>query len=164
MEVNWGRGHADKRTTRRTMSKHQRGNVRADANCTAVKRGVRSRLRLVLPRKKSWRLCYDGVVMVGVLRKELREKMRTERLMGYFKETKGWGGEADRWLGEEVLAGWRMAGKAMHQRISAVRMMFSVWLTEDVQVNRATKLTEAEEGVLSKCALCGQSACSRQEK
>ena len=77
--------------------------------------------------------------------------------MGYFKETRGWGEEADRWLGEEVLAiaGWRMAGKAMHQRIAAVRMMFSMWLTKDVQVSRATKLTEAEKGVLSKCALCG---------
>ena len=71
VEVNWTKGHADKRTTRRTMSKHQRGNVRADANCTAVKRGVRSRVRLLLPRRKSWRLCYDGVEMVGILRKEL---------------------------------------------------------------------------------------------
>ena len=74
VEVNWIKGHADKRTTRRMMSKHQRGNVRADANCTAVKRGVRSRVRLLLPRRKSWRLCYDGVEMVGILRKELREK------------------------------------------------------------------------------------------
>ena len=81
------------------------------------------------------------VEMVGVLRKELREKMRTERLMDYFKVTRGWGVEADRWLGEEVLAGWRMAGKAMHQKVAAVRMVFSMWLTEYVQVNRATKLT-----------------------
>ena len=62
-------------------------------------------------------MCYDGVEMVGVLRKELREKMRTKRLMGYFKETRGWGEGADRWLGEEVFAGWRMAGKAMHMRM-----------------------------------------------
>ena len=64
VEVSWIRGHADKRTTRRMMSKHQRGNVRADANCTTIKRGVRSRVRLPLPRRKSWRLCYDGVEMV----------------------------------------------------------------------------------------------------
>jgi len=63
------------------MSKHQRWNVRADANCTAVKRGVRSRVRLPLPRRKSWRLCSDGVEMVGILRKELRDRMKTERLM-----------------------------------------------------------------------------------
>ena len=74
------------------------------------------------------------------------------------------GGEADRWLGEDVLAGWRMTSKAMHQRIAAVRMMFSMWLTEDVQVNRATKLTEAEKGVLSKCALCGQCAAGRRNE
>ena len=164
VEVNWIRGHADKTTTRRMMSKHQRGNVRADANCTAVKRGVRSRVRLPLPRRKSWRLCYDGVEMVGILRKELRDRMKTERLMRYFKETRGWGEEADRWLGEGVLAGWRMTSKAMHQRIAAVRMMFSMWLTEDVQVNRATKLTEAEKGVLSKCALCGQCAAGRRNE
>ena len=77
VEVNWIRGHADKRTTRRMMNKHQRGNVRADANCTAVKRGVRSRVRLLPPTRKSWRLCYDGVEMVGILKKELREKVRT---------------------------------------------------------------------------------------
>ena len=164
VEVSWIRGHADKTTTRRMMSKHQRGNVRADANCTAVKRGVRSRVRLPLPRRKSWRLCYDGVEMVGILRKELRDRMKTERLMRYFKETRGWGEEADRWLGEGVLAGWRMTSKAMHQRIAAVRMMFSMWLTEDVQVNRATKLTEAEKGVLSKCALCGQCAAGRRNE
>ena len=28
---------------------------------------------MLLPRRKSWRLCYDGVEMVGVLRKELHE-------------------------------------------------------------------------------------------
>ena len=43
--------------------------------------------------------------MAGVLRKELREKTRTERLMCYFRDTRGWGDEADRWLDEEVLAG-----------------------------------------------------------
>ena len=29
--------------------------------------------------------------MVGVLWEELREKMRTERPMGYFRDTRGWG-------------------------------------------------------------------------
>ena len=79
VEVNWVRRHADKRTTRRMMSKHQRGDVRADANCTAVKRGVRSRVRLLLPRRKSWRLCYDGVEMVGILRKELMQREDEDR-------------------------------------------------------------------------------------
>ena len=45
--------------------------------------GIRSKVRLLLPRRESWRLCYDGVEMVGVLREELREKMGTERLMSY---------------------------------------------------------------------------------
>ena len=39
-----------------------------------------------------------------------------------------------------------------------------MWLTEDVQVNRATRLTEAEKGVLSKCALCGQCAVGRRNE
>ena len=38
--------------------------------------GGRSKVRLLLPRRKSWRLCYDRVEMVGVLRKEMRDKMR----------------------------------------------------------------------------------------
>ena len=88
LEVHWVRGHEDKRATRRMMSKHQKGNVKADANCTAVKRGTRSKARLLLPRRKSWRLCYDGVEMVGVLRKELRDKTRTERQQHFVGEAK----------------------------------------------------------------------------
>ena len=164
VEVHWVRGHEDKRTTRRMMNKHQRGNVKADANCTAVKRGARSRARLLLPRRKSWRLCYDGVEMVGVLRKELRDKTRTERLMKYFRDTRGWGVEAERWLGEEVVAGWRMAGKALHQRVAAVRMMFSMWLTEDVVAKRADHLTDAERTVVAECALCGEEAKGRRNE
>ena len=41
-------GHEDKGTTKRMVSKHQRGNVKADANCTAAKRGARSGVRLLL--------------------------------------------------------------------------------------------------------------------
>ena len=37
----------------------------------------------------------------------------------------------------EVLAGWRAAGKAMHQRVSAVRVMFSMWLTAEDVVARS---------------------------
>ena len=29
-----------------------------------------------------------------------------------------------------------MTGVALHQRVAAVRMMFSMWLTENVQVRR----------------------------
>jgi hypothetical protein len=164
VEVHWVRGHEDKRTMRRRMNKHQRGNVRADANCTAIKRGVMNKARLLLPRRKSWRLCYDGVEMVGVLRKELRDKLRAERLMEYFRSTRGWGEEAERWLGEEVVAGWRMAGRALHQRVSAVRMMFSMWLTEDVMAKRADHLTDAERTVVSRCALCGEEAKGRRNE
>ena len=44
VEVQWVRGHEGKRTTRRMMGKHQRGSMKADANCTAVKRGLGARL------------------------------------------------------------------------------------------------------------------------
>ena len=57
---------------------------------------VRSRVRRPLPRRKSRRLCYDGVEMVGIPRKELRDGMKIKRLMRYFKETRGWDEEADR--------------------------------------------------------------------
>ena len=93
-----------------------------------MKRDVRSRARLPLSRRKSWRLCYDGIEMVGILRQELRDRMKTERLMRYFKETRRWDEEADGWLDEGVLAGWRMTSKALHQIIAAARMMFSTCL------------------------------------
>ena len=76
VEVHWVRGHEDKRTMRRVTSKHQRGNVIADANCTAAKKGTRRKVRLLLSRRKSWRLCFDGVEMVSVPRKELSDKLR----------------------------------------------------------------------------------------
>ena len=59
---------------------------------------MRSKTRLLLPKRKSWRLCYDGVEMVGVLGKGLRDKLRAERLMEYFRSTRGWGVEAERWF------------------------------------------------------------------
>ena len=37
--VHWIRGHEDKKTTTTMMSRHQRGNIKVDANCTTVKRG-----------------------------------------------------------------------------------------------------------------------------
>ena len=39
-------------------------------------------------------------------------------------------------------------GKVLHQRVSAVRMMFSMWLTEDVVARRADHLTDEERTVL----------------
>ena len=59
-----------------------------------------------------------------------------------------------------MLAGWGMAGDAMHQRhgVSAVRMMFSMWLTEGVTVRRMEQPTEAEKAVLSEvCIVWGAS-------
>ena len=99
-----------------------------------------------------------------MLRKELRDKSRAERLVKYFRETRGWGEEADRWLGQEVVAGWRMAGKALHQRVAHadVRMLFSMWLTKDVVAKRADHLTDAERTVVAKCALCGEEARGRR--
>ena len=72
---------------------------------------------------------------------------------GILSGHEGWGEEANRWLGEEVVAGWRISGKAMYQRMAsaAVRMMFSMWLTEDVQVGRMHRLAEDEKALLSKC-------------
>ena len=129
-EVNWARGHANKRTTRRTMStcKHRGGNVRVGAICTAAKRGVASQLipqsfpnyqfhgaatpSGMLPRRKSWRLCYDGVEMVRVLGKGLREKVRTERLVGYSRKTRGWGWRLlNRWLRGGARARWVEGGR-----------------------------------------------------
>ena len=101
---------------------------------------------------------------MGVLRKERRNKTRTERLMKYFLDTSGWGEEVERWLGEEAVAGWRMAGKALHQRVAAVRMMFLMWLTEDVVAKRAGHLTDAERAVVVKCTLCREEARDRRNE
>ena len=132
--------------------------------CTAIKRGTRSRVRLLLPRRNTRRLCYDGAEIVGVFRKELMEKTRAERLMGYFRDTRGWDDEAERWLSEEMVAGWKMASKALHQRVAAVRMMFSMWMPEDVVAKRAERLTDAERMVMSRCALCGKEAKGRRNE
>ena len=41
-----------------------------------------------------------------------------------------------------MVAGWRMAGKALHQRVAAVRMMSSMWLAEGVVAKGAGHLTD----------------------
>jgi ribonuclease HI len=51
VEVRWVRGHADKRVSKRAMQKAQRGNVRADAICTAAKKLTRWYTRPQLPRE-----------------------------------------------------------------------------------------------------------------
>ena len=86
VEVHWVRGHEDERTTRRMMSTHQRGNVKADVNCTAIKRGTRSKARLLLPRRGG-----DGR---GV-QEGAEGQDGTERLMKYFRDTRGWGEDLD---------------------------------------------------------------------
>ena len=58
-----------------------------------------------MPRRKSWRLCYDGVEVVCILRGRPREGMRAEILVRCFKGARGWGGEAGRWLAEGVHVG-----------------------------------------------------------
>ena len=62
------------------------------------------------------------------------------------------------------MAGWKMAGRALHQRVSAVRTMFSMWLTEDVVARRADHLTDAEGTAVSKCALRGEVANDRRNE
>ena len=62
------------------------------------------------------------------------------------------------------MVGWKMAGKALHQTVAAVRMMFWMWLTEDVVAKRADCLTDAERIVMSKCALCGKEAKGRRNE
>ena len=57
-----------------------------------------------------------------------------------------------------------MADRALHQRVSAVRMMFSMWLTEDVVARRADHLIDAERTVMSRCALCGEEAKGRRNE
>ena len=49
-----------------------------------------------------------------------------------------------------------MADRALHQRVSAVRMTFLMWLTEDVMAKRAGHLIDAERTVVSRYALCGE--------
>ena len=65
--------------------------MRADANCTTAKGRARTKIRLQLPRRKTWRLCYRGVEMAGVLRHEMRDvgDATGERLMEHFRETRG---------------------------------------------------------------------------
>ena len=99
-----------------------------------------------------------------MLRKELRERARTKRLMGYFRDNRRWGDEAERWLGEEVVAGWKMTGKALHQRVAAVKMMFSMWLTEDMAAKGTDRFTDAERMSMPKCALCGEEVRGRRNE
>ena len=63
-----------------------------------------------------------------------------------------------------MVAGWRMAGKALHQRVSAARVVPSMWLTKDVVARRANHLTGVERAGVPKCALCGEGAKGMRDK
>ena len=54
-----------------------------------------------------------------------------------------------------------MAGKALHRRVAAVRMMFSMWLTEVVVAKRVYHLTDAKRTVVAKC---GEEAKGRRNE
>ena len=63
------------------------------ANCTKTKVWVGGRAKLLPPWRESWKLCYDGVEMVGVAKGKLGEEMGDERLVEYPRDTRGWGGD-----------------------------------------------------------------------
>ena len=48
--------------------------------------------------------------------------------------------------------------------LAAVRMMFSMWPTEDVVAKRADHLTDAKRTVVAKCALCGEEAKGKRNE
>ena len=79
---------------------------------------------LLLPRRKPWRLCYDGVEMVGVLREELNEEVGTEGLVGYSKDTRLTpGGGVRKLRGGWARRCWQAGGWQGKQCISVCRLL-----------------------------------------
>ena len=157
LEVEWVRSHSDGRGAWASLNKHQRGNVRADAICNRLKDSTASRTRLQLPRLRSWRVCWEGVEVVGTVKGELKKKLDAAKIVRYFAETRGWGEAAEAWLGKEFVGDWFMRGKRTRDKVDGIRSMFSMWDTSDVRAKRA-KCTEEERSELAKCELCGEDA------
>ena len=95
--------------------------------------------------------------MVGVWRRELKDRFDIMSMMHYFSEVRGWGNGADEWLGEDI-GYWRLKGHSLAQRVIAAKCMYSMWQTEDVMSKRRTWLSEQERERQEVCVMCGKSA------
>ena len=74
------------------MSKHQRGNVKADANCTAVKRGTRSKARLLFS------------VAYTLLQATPQARLQAEQLAGHPSQLASWILAGRAWRGGQCTA------------------------------------------------------------
>ena len=158
LKVRWVRGHADSRKAKRAWTKDEHGNIRADAICNALK-GVRVQGdRLVLPRRRSWRVMCGGVEVVREVKTELREAMGAAKLLRYWRLTRRWGELADKWIGGHTARLWATVTGQLWQRVRKARCMYSMWQTADVLAARAKGCTTEQRELLARCELCGLDA------
>jgi hypothetical protein len=154
LTVHWQRGHQDKQAKYRELTKAEKGNIWADKICNKMKGIVQIPDRLHLPRKRSWRVCWNGVEMVGKIDKELAEKIGIEKILGHWEVQRGWGGRAREWIGEEAARRWMKMSGSITVKTTRVKCMWSMWQTEDVIASRMAKLSDEERKEASKCKLC----------
>lgn len=151
LSVHWQKSHQDTRKSKVSLTKYERGNIKADEMCNRYK-GVKAEgQRLILPRRRSWRLSWEGRETLGPWRAELKERFDTMMVLHHFAEVRGWGKAAEEWLGNDI-GYWKLRNRTVAQRIQAAQCMYAMWETEDVIAKRRNWGGAGEVS----CSLCGQ--------
>jgi ribonuclease HI len=167
IQVNWVKSHMDDKVPLEQLPWCEWGNVWADRICNELKKIAPNRVPLDLPRPTSWRLVIAGQEVVAPIRKVLSEVLRKRRLAMYFREKRGWGAEADKWLEGGVPAYWLMKGITVGRKVLLTKYTYALLWTDDVVAERwlDTKVdgavrsrTDPDYRELVRCTMCGEQA------
>ena len=99
--------------------------------------------------------------MVGDIRRTVEQEFQSQQLVRYFRETRGWGQKAMEWLEGGISTHWLMRGAPVAARVVAMKYLYAMIWTDDVQSKRASKeTTDIHRLALARCSLCGQDTTS----
>ena len=152
------------------LSWQERGNVLSDAECNKMKGIMAGTAVLQLPRARSWRLMIAGVEVVAPLRRAMEEDLRSQRLLKYLRDDRGWGDSAGRWMDSITKKTWMLGGMGVSQKVTMIKYVFAMIGTDDVVAGNWMRKQGGDEKDVKKtdeyrqmmqCALCLQEIVPR---
>ena len=148
----------------------ERGNVLSDAECNRMKGTVAGTAVQMLPRARSWRLMTAGVEVVAPLRKATEKELRSQRLLKYLRDDKGWGSAAGRWMDSITKKMWMLGGLGVSPKVAMIKYVLAMIGTDDVVAGNWMRKQDGDEEDVKKsdeykqrmqCALCLQEIVPR---
>ena len=135
--VRWVASHCDKPGDKfvpaEIRTNEQKGNIESDRVCTMMQRKLCREQPPAIPRRRSWRLYLRGAEVTGKYEKVIEIETQKQQLLKYFEKTRGWGKEAQEWVMHGIPKHWLLSGKPLAQRIVAMKYLYAMTWTDDVQ-------------------------------